>query len=132
MNVNKRTSLVRIGVAICGFAGLSSALFAENNQTEKPGVNRRVIRIEARKFEYAPDLIIVRKGEQIRLALTAIDFTHGFLLPDFKLRHDLVPGQVINLDVSFDQEGEFDFLCDNFCGSGHESMSGKLIVIAAE
>jgi cytochrome c oxidase subunit 2 len=24
--------------------------------------------------------------------------------------------------------GTFDFLCDNFCGEGHEQMSGQFIV----
>ena len=131
MNPIKRASLAKIGMSLFGVTGFSSMLYAANKHAKNIDGQRRVIQIEARKFAFSPAVIIVRKGEKVTLALKAMDFTHGFQLPDFKLRRDLVPGQVVNVDFIPDHEGEFDFLCDNFCGSGHENMSGKLIVIAA-
>ena len=32
------------------------------------------------------------------------------------------------LRFTADKAGRFDFLCDVFCGDGHEDMSGTLIV----
>ncbi|MCH8617602.1 cupredoxin domain-containing protein [Undibacterium sp. TS12] len=90
----------------------------------------RVIPITAKKFSYEPSRIEARVGESIVLAFSALDFTHGFNLPEFNLRMDLVPGKVINIQLNLDKAGEYDFLCDNFCGDGHEGMSGKLIVNA--
>ena len=88
----------------------------------------RVIKIEARKFRYEPNEIVVKQGETVVLELTALDFPHGFSLPDFKLRADLVVGKPVRVTLKPAQAGRFGFLCDNFCGSGHEEMAGALIV----
>ncbi|GJJ02113.1 cytochrome-c oxidase [Duganella rhizosphaerae] len=90
----------------------------------------RVIKIEARKFRYAPNVIELKKGEAVVLELTALDFPHGFSLPDFKIRADLVIGKPVRVKLKPEEAGQFGFLCDNFCGSGHEEMSGTLIVKA--
>ena len=90
----------------------------------------RVIRIEARKFRFAPNVIEVKKGEDAVLELTAVDFPHGFSLPDFKIRADLIMDKPVRVKLKPDKEGQFGFLCDNFCGSGHEEMAGTLIVKA--
>jgi len=49
---------------------------------------------------------------------------------NWNLRTDILPNQTATLTLNPDQEGEFVFLCDNFCGEGHETMSGKITVIA--
>src|SRR5471032_3021984 len=86
----------------------------------------RVIKIEARKFRFAPNVIELKKGEAVVLELTALDFPHGFSLPDFKIRADLVMGKPVRVKLKPEEAGQFGFLCDNFCGSGHEEMSGTL------
>ncbi|WP_229259724.1 cupredoxin domain-containing protein [Duganella aceris] len=91
---------------------------------------RRVIRIEARKFRFAPNVIELKAGEEVVLELTAIDFVHGFSLPDFNLRVDLVMGKPVRVTLKPEREGRFGFLCDNFCGSGHEEMAGTIVVKA--
>ena len=90
----------------------------------------RIIPIEARKFRYTPNHIVIKAGEAVILELTAIDFTHGFTLPDLHTRADLIPGKAVQVRLKIDQPGTYDFLCDNFCGNGHEEMNGKLIVEA--
>jgi len=90
--------------------------------------DERVIEIVARRFFYTPSEILVKRGQPLTLAFTAIDFTHGFNIPDLKIRADLVPGRVVKVRLVPDKVGTLDFLCDNFCGDGHEGMVGKLIV----
>jgi cytochrome c oxidase subunit II len=90
----------------------------------------RVIKIRASKFEFKPNHVTIRQGEKIVFDLTATDFTHGFSIPDLNVRTDVVPGQVNQLPVTALQPGDFIFLCDNFCGDGHEKMQGKLTVTA--
>lgn len=90
----------------------------------------RVINIEARKFRYSPNVIELRKGEAVVLELTALDFPHGFSVPDFKIRTDLVMGKPVQVRLKPETVGQFGFLCDNFCGSGHEEMAGTIIVKA--
>lgn len=88
----------------------------------------RVIKIEARRFRFAPDLIELTLGESVVLEVTALDFVHGFSIPEWRIRRDLVIGQPVLLRVKPERAGKFTFLCDNFCGSGHEEMNGSIVV----
>ena len=88
----------------------------------------RVIKVVAKKFEFVPGEIHVKQGETVTLQFTAPEVPMGFNLADFKLRADIVPGKVVSLELTPDKTGTFTFLCDVFCGTGHEDMSGTLIV----
>ena len=88
----------------------------------------RVVKLVAQRFHYAPDVIQLMPGEAVLLEISSLDFIHGLSIPDLKLRADLPPGRITKLRVQFDKAGSYDFLCDNFCGSEHEEMSGKFIV----
>jgi cytochrome c oxidase subunit 2 len=90
--------------------------------------NERVIKVTARKFFFTPAEITLRKGEPVTLELATDDVFMGFNAPDFKVRMDIVPGKAMKLRFTPDKAGTFPFLCDIFCGDGHEAMSGKLIV----
>ena len=88
----------------------------------------RFIKVVAKKFEFVPGEIHVKQGETVALQFTAPEVPMGFNLADFKLRADLMPGKVTTVELTPDKAGTFTFLCDVFCGTGHEEMSGTLIV----
>ena len=88
----------------------------------------RVIKVVAKKFEFLPSEIHVKQGETVVLHFTAPEVPMGVNLADFKQRIDIVPGQPAKLELTPDKSGTFTFLCDVFCGKGHEEMSGTLIV----
>lgn len=90
----------------------------------------RVIKVQAKKFVYTPNQIVLKMGEPVVLEFTSVDFVHGFKIPDMNIRADLPPGKITQVRLTPDKAGEYDFLCDNFCGSGHEEMSGKITVVA--
>jgi hypothetical protein len=48
--------------------------------------------------------------------------------PDFKMRTDVMPGQVARVRFTPDRAGTFIYLSDIFCGSGHEQMDAHFIV----
>ncbi|RXZ33136.1 cytochrome c oxidase subunit II [Oxalobacteraceae bacterium CAVE-383] len=120
-------SAAGIGMLLCAAAWKEAGaeVPAEGEDKDKQA---RVIRIEAKKFVYTPNEIRIKKGEKVLLALTALDFVHGFNLPDFKLRTDIPPGKVTTVALNPMEAGRFTFLCDNFCGNGHEEMNGVIIV----
>ena len=89
----------------------------------------RVIRVRARRFAFTPSSIKLRKGEPVVFELTTEDIFMGMSIPDFGVRSDIVPGKTMRLALTPDKAGTFTFLCDVFCGDGHESMSGQLIVL---
>jgi cytochrome c oxidase subunit 2 len=88
----------------------------------------KVIRVSAKNFEFTPGEITVKKGEPVVLELTSEDRAHGFSLPDFGVEGKIKPGAVTRLSFTPNKAGKFGFACDVFCGSGHEDMSGTLIV----
>ena len=89
----------------------------------------KVIPVVARKFVFLPNEITLKLGEPVVLAFTAVEVVMGFSIPELKLRTDIIPGQVARLSLVPDRLGTFDFLCDIFCGDGHEGMGGRLTVI---
>ena len=88
----------------------------------------RVIRIVAKRFEFIPAEIALQKGVPVVLELTTEDVAMGFSAPDFKADVEIVPGKVARLRLLPDKAGTFDFICDVFCGDGHEDMSGRIHV----
>jgi cytochrome c oxidase subunit II len=90
----------------------------------------RLIPVTARKFTYEPDVITLRVNEPVIFALTTADVVMGFSVPDFGVRGTIIPGQTIEVPMTPTKVGEFTFLCDVFCGSGHENMEGTLRVVA--
>lgn len=91
--------------------------------------NEQVIKITAKMFEYSPNQITVKKGVPVVLEFTSLDRLHGFNCPNLGIRTDIVPGKVNRLWFIPDKVGTFPFHCDNFCGSGHEGMTGTITVI---
>ena len=111
-------------VVLLGAGGL--ALATVTAFAAKP--RERVIKVVAKKFEFVPADIRVKKGETIVLQFTAPEVPMGFSLPDFGMRTDIVPGKVATLRLVPEKTGRFAFVCDFFCGSGHEDMQGALTV----
>ena len=124
----RRTTATALFVVAIGLGGatLGGALLA---QAQTSNTNQeQVIKIVARRFAYTPNEIVLKKGQPAVLEFTSIDFVHGFKVPDLDIRADLPPGKVTRIRITPDKVGVYDFLCDNFCGSEHEEMSGRIIV----
>jgi cytochrome c oxidase subunit 2 len=87
-----------------------------------------VIQITAKKYEFQPGIIRVKKGDHVKLIVTAIDRDHGFKLEAFHIEQKLVKGRAVEIEFTADQAGTFPFQCSRFCGMGHGKMKGELIV----
>ena len=111
----QRRRLVVAGMASAAFGAVA---FAQD----------KVIRIVAKKFEFIPAEITLEKGVPVMLELTTEDVAMGFSAPDFKVDVEIVPGKVMQVRLVPDNAGTFDFICDVFCGDGHEDMGGKIHV----
>ena len=120
MNRRKFTFLVGMGLA-----GMGSVITRAASQSDE-----RVIKISAKKFEFNPATIQLRKDVPVTLEFTTEDVVMGFSAPDFGVRTTIVPGKVAQLRLQPDKTGDFAFHCDVFCGSGHEDMTGTITVVA--
>ena len=90
--------------------------------------NEPVIKITAKKFEYSPNSIKIKKGIPVIFELTSLDRLHGFNCPKLGVRTNIEPGKVSRVRILAQKAGVYEFHCDVFCGSGHEEMTGKIIV----
>ncbi|MDE2368646.1 MAG: cupredoxin domain-containing protein [Burkholderiales bacterium] len=116
--MKRRGWLVWAGSLGCG-AGLGAAV-------AQPAP--REIELTARRFQYEPSEIALVAGEKVVVRIHSIDFVHGMNLPDLGRRLDLIPGRVTTLELQPMTPGVIDFVCDNFCGEGHERMHGRFVV----
>lgn len=96
-----------------------------------PTGTERVVQIKARRFSYSPDVIELEAGVPAVIELTSLDREHGFTIPDLGLRLDVEPGETSRVRIVPEKVGTFPFHCDIFCGSGHEEMAGRIIVVPA-
>ena len=88
----------------------------------------REIHITAKKFDFTPDTITLKKGEPVLLVVSSQDRKHGFNLRAFGIRADVNPGESARIRFTPDKTGKFTFSCDVFCGEGHEDMTGTVVV----
>jgi cytochrome c oxidase subunit II len=88
----------------------------------------RVTQVTAKRYEYNPSVITLKKGVPVILEFTSLDRPHGFNCPDLGIRTDIIPGKVNRVQFVPQKAGTFEFHCDLFCGEGHENMTGKIIV----
>lgn len=88
----------------------------------------QVVKIVAQRFQFAPNEIALKSGQPVVLEITSLDFIHGFNIPALGIRTNLLPGPPTRVALKDLAPGRYDFLCDNFCGSGHEEMNGTIVV----
>lgn len=112
-------------MAVVMLIGLGAALAPRPTRSAQ----EQVIRMTAKRFEYSPSEITVRKGVPVVLEITSLDRDHGFKLREFGVRADIKPGEVTRVRIVPNRTGRFPFECDVFCGTGHEDMSGELVVV---
>jgi cytochrome c oxidase subunit 2 len=120
MKINHKRRLLLSAAAVGGLGALTAIVAAQPQE--------RIIRVVAKKFDFTPGEIHLKRGEPVVLELTTLDVVMGFNAPDFGVRCDIVPGEVSRVRFIPGRAGEFAFHCDIFCGSGHEGMTGTIVV----
>lgn len=88
----------------------------------------RTIAITAKRFEFSPSTITLKKGETVRLVVKSEDVTHGLFLRPLKIDTDLVPGETQTLTVTPQSTGTFAAICHHFCGAQHGNMRLTVVV----
>jgi cytochrome c oxidase subunit II len=90
----------------------------------------RRIEIVAKRFDFTPGEITLKKGEPVVLVLTSKDVQHGLNLEAFHKVLIAPKGQTKEVEVTPTEAGTFVAQCASFCGAGHGSM--KLTVHVTE
>ncbi len=87
--------------------------------------------LKASMWTWVP-ILKLQEGAEYTLHLSSVDVNHGFNLYPMNINFQVVPGYDYGLVVVPNQAGEFQIVCNEFCGVGHHLMVGKIIVEPAQ
>ncbi len=121
-----RRLVTRIVLAALAFGALAIAVGPVPRAQED--ANSVEIKMTAKKYRFDPNEITVKKGQHVKLLITALDRDHGFKLEAFNINQKLKKGETETIEFTADKTGTFPFQCSEFCGLGHGKMKGKLVV----
>lgn len=112
-------------LAIClALVCLPSLVIAQSETTTSPVE----IKITARQFEFEPSTITLQKDKPVRLIITAVDVEHGFAIEALGINKKLKPRQPTIVEFTPNRTGRVEFACSIMCGTGHDEMTGELVV----
>ena len=92
----------------------------------------KVFNVTARtfEFEFSPDFI-VNEGDSVTLNIRSVDVDHGFFLESYMNQGVTVRSdRTVTVNFIANTPGTFTYFCSIFCGLGHTSMGGALVVNA--
>jgi len=92
-------------------------------------VSPRKIEVVAKRFEYIPAEITLKKGEPVVIELTSLDVAHGVKFKELNIEaDDIKKNGTAELAFTPTQVGDFVGHCSRFCGAGHGTMTLTLHV----
>lgn len=86
------------------------------------------IEIVAKRFQFTPSEITLKKGVPVVLVLTSEDVSHGLKFKELGINIKAKKGKSDEIKFTPTQTGTFIGECSVFCGSGHGSMKLTLHV----
>ena len=125
-NVNRLRMMLVALTILSAVSAKTVAQVAKDAETQGRGAHE--IQVTLRRYEFNPGSLRVRKGEQVRLILAAVDHDHGFKLDDFNVNQKVLKGTTVVVEFTADKAGTFQFRCSSVCGLGHRNMKGTLVV----
>ena len=75
------------------------------------------------------DAMHVPINRTVRIVLASQDVIHSLFLPEFRVKHDAVPGQFQSFWFRPTRLGTFQLECSEFCGTQHAHMIGSVTVM---
>ncbi|HAH52240.1 MAG TPA: cytochrome c oxidase subunit II [Balneola sp.] len=68
----------------------------------------------------------------VKIVLQSSDVLHSFFVPDYRVKHDVVPGRYTYVWFEANEVGESQVFCTEYCGTDHSDMLAKVIVHTEE
>jgi cytochrome c oxidase subunit II len=116
-------------MALAGACGITIAVVAPRTNLVHASDNPKVVEITAKKFEFTPSEITLKKGEPVILRLSSSDRVHGFMSKPLKIDTDIPSDATKDVAVTPDTAGDFTIICDHYCGTGHGNMKMNVTVV---
>ena len=68
----------------------------------------------------------------VKLVMTSEDVLHGFFIPNFRIKQDVVPGMYTSIWFEATVPGRHQVFCTEYCGTSHSGMLAQVIVLTDE
>lgn len=68
------------------------------------------------------DTLYVPMNKAVKMKLVSLDVIHGFYIPEFRIKEDVVPGREKMSWFIPQREGLFELFCSEYCGMNHSYM----------
>jgi cytochrome c oxidase subunit II len=117
----------KLMVLILSLGALISATFLPVDGRAQAAPQR--IEITAKRFEFSPNEITVKKGQPVVLVLKSLDVPHGIRFRDLNVQVKVSAGGTAEVQFTPEKTGDFDGHCFVFCGAGHGTMALTLHVV---
>lgn len=66
--------------------------------------------------------LYVPAGRPVQVNLESRDVLHGFYMPAFRIKRDVVPGMKNHVWFVANRPGSYDVFCSQYCGTSHAAM----------
>lgn len=83
--------------------------------------------VMASMWSFTPALHL-KSGQTYTIWLSAKDVLHGFSITGQNLNIMAAPGHAYGIRLTPDRPGTYLIICNEYCGIGHQGMTGKIIV----
>jgi cytochrome c oxidase subunit II len=91
----------------------------------------RELQVIAKKYEFVPARLEVVQGETVRIVVRSEDGKHGFGIKLLDVKTEVPKtGEPTTIEFVAAESGEFEITCTQWCGKGHKTMKGLLVVRA--
>jgi cytochrome c oxidase subunit 2 len=105
--------------------------FAEDNLGVKDnGDGTLTVTMVAARYGFFPPVIDLPVDTPVKFRIASADVLHGVHVPFTNAATMIVPGYVSEFTTTFPKTGKYSFLCNEYCGLGHDSMWSRLNVVA--
>jgi len=71
-------------------------------------------------------------GRPAKMIMRSTDVNHGFFVPAFRVKRDIIPGRFHYSWFTPTLEGTYDLFCSEYCGDNHSTMNAKVFVQSEE
>ena len=68
-------------------------------------------------------------GRNVRLTMISQDVLHSFSVPEFRVKHEVIPGRYTELWFQATKPGTYHLFCTQYCGTKHSGMIGEVIAM---
>lgn len=146
---------VLITSVVLGYIGVVSGLSLIAVDTPPHAAGALQVKVIARQFywtfQYAPgssitfpngttteypngttiqNTLYVKAGQEVDLEVVSLDVAHSFFIYELGVHIDAIPGHDNHAWFRADTPGQYRIECTQFCGTGHYTMIGQLVVAA--